>query len=325
MVSRVVGLEAHWTPRGYVLDQARLRPHESSASTSGFIYLTIRSQPCLNGFFPNKGLDASRKLRHYSVVNTSSRKPHGPLSLRASWHLPSRPYRTRDRCSRLARSRYHYFRGSPHHRIRIWSDSCVGRPSARSDFWRSHQPSDNSRPHHRRKDSSGHACSIHFRPSARRNTRRVHVEIHLWPIRIPRRPRHHETGYRREPFCRCVTGDRRDIRAGDVRIRSLITSSQEAGRSCAHRSDSIRHYSRAGSANERIAQPGSKSRTSTGVRIFDESLRLLDWTLGRGFNCRTRIQVHREIQNWPSVPYCLSVLRTRDEARWPRPSPESMD
>ena len=279
----------------------------------------------MKGFFLNKGLDASRKLATLQFVNTPSRKPHGTLSLRASRHLPARPYRTRDRRSRLASSRHHYFRGSPHHRIRIWSDSCLGRPSARQDFRSAHQPSDNTRPHHRGKDSTGNACSIHFLPSARRYTRRVHVEIHLWPIRIPRRPRHHETGQWREPFCRCVTGNRGDIRAGNVRIPSLITSSQEAGRSYAHRIDSIRHYYRAGSANECVAESGSKPRSGASVRIFDQSLRLLDRTVSREFNCRTRFQILRAIQAWSRVPYCLSVLRTRDEARWPKPSPESMD
>src|SRR5207245_10539689 len=111
-----------------------------------------------------------------------------------------------------------------------------------------------------------------------------------------------------------------DPRAGGLRIRGLITNSQEAGRGCTHRNDLVRGYSRAGSANERIAQPGSKPRSGAGVRIFDKSLRLLARTLDRGFNCRTCFQILRAIQAWQRVPCCLSVLKTRDEARWPRPS-----
>src|SRR5205807_5359011 len=185
--------EAHWTPRCYVLDQARLRPHEPPRLPLGSSILRFRSQPCLNGFFLNKGLDASRKLRHYTVVNTSSRKPQGTLSLRASRHLPSRPYRTWDRCSCLASSRYHYFRGSPHHGIRIWSDSCACHPSIRQNFGGAHQPSSYARPHNRWKNIPGNVPPVHFIPSSRRTTRRVHSETNLQPIRVPSRPRHYET------------------------------------------------------------------------------------------------------------------------------------
>ncbi len=130
MVSRVVGLEAHWTPRCYVLDQARLRPHESSASICGFIYLTILNPTKSTSGFEEE-FRQDQKLRHLSVVITSSREPQGALSLGASGHLPTRPYWTRDSCSRLASPRYHYFRGSPHHWIRVWSYSCSSRLATR--------------------------------------------------------------------------------------------------------------------------------------------------------------------------------------------------
>ncbi len=194
MVSRVVGLEAHWTPPCYVLDQARLRPHEPPASTSGFIYLMILNQDALEQTLPNKGLDATRKPRHVSVVVTSSREPKGALSVRASWNLPSRPYRTRNRCSRLASSRHHYFRGSPHPRIRIWSDGRSCHPSARQDLRSAHKPGDNARPHNRWKNNSGNVCPVHFIPSSRRTTGGVHGETDFQPIRVPSRPRHYETG-----------------------------------------------------------------------------------------------------------------------------------
>src|SRR5438552_11537065 len=304
----------------YLLDQARLRPHESSASTRGFIYLTIRNQQCLNGFLPGKGLDASRKLRPYSVVNTSSRKPQGTLSLRASRHLPSRPYRTRDRYSRLASPRHHYFRGSRHHRVRIWSDCRNCHPSARQNFGSAHQPSSYARPHNRWKNIPRNVPPVHFIPSSRRTARGVHSETNLQPIRVPSRPRHYETSWRGEPSGWNVVGGCRDLRAGDVGICGLTTSSQEAGRGCADRVDLVRGYSRAGSANECVAKSGSKPRSGAGVRIFDKSLRLLARTLDRGFNCRTYFQILRAIQACQRVPCCLSVLRTRDEARWPRPS-----
>jgi len=269
---------------------------------------------------PNKGLDASRKLRHYTVVNTSSRKPQGTLSLRASRHLPSRPYRTRDRYSRLASPRHHYFRGSRHHRVSIWSDCRNCHPSARQNLRCPHQPSSYARPHDRWKNDSGNVCAVHFVPSSRRTARGVHSETNLQPIRVPSGPRHYETSWRGEPSGWNVVGGCRDLRAGDVGIRGLTTSSQEAGRGCADRVDLVRGYSRAGSANECVAKSGSKPRSGAGVRIFDKSLRLLARTLDRGFNCRTCFQILRAIQAWQRVPCCLSVLRTRDEARWPRPS-----
>src|SRR5437016_8653564 len=47
-----------WKPTGrpcYVLDQARLRPHEPPASTSGFIYLTISKPAVFERFLSEQG------------------------------------------------------------------------------------------------------------------------------------------------------------------------------------------------------------------------------------------------------------------------------
>ena len=93
----------------------------------------------------------AKNCRHYSVVNTPSREPHSALSIRASRNLPARPHWTRDGCSRLSRPEHPSFRSPPHHRIRLWRDSCNSHLTTRSDFWRTHQPSHNARPHHRRK------------------------------------------------------------------------------------------------------------------------------------------------------------------------------
>jgi len=257
------------------------------------------------------------------LVLASSRQPQEALPFRASRHVSSRPCWTGDYRSAIPCTDHHALRGAAHHRVRIWSDGWACHPSTRQNFRCTYQPGDNARPHDRRKNILGNVCPVHFVPSSRRTTRGVHSETNLQPIRVPSRPRHYETSWRCEPSGWNVVGGYGDLRARDVRIRGLITNSQEAGRGCAHRIDLVRDYSCAGSANECVAKSGSKPRTSPRVRISDESLRLLARTLGRGFNCRTRFQIRRAIQAWPRVPYCLSVLRTRDEAKWPRPLPRN--
>src|SRR5439155_22778612 len=72
MVSRVVGLEAHWTPRCYVLDQARLRPHEPPASTRGFIYLDSKPRRVSTG---SSEQGFRRDLKTAKILKLSSH-PH---------------------------------------------------------------------------------------------------------------------------------------------------------------------------------------------------------------------------------------------------------
>ncbi len=130
MVSRVVGLEAHWTPRCYVLDQARLRPHESSASSSGFIYLTIPNPTKSTSGFEEE-FRQDQKLPQPSVVIASSCEPTEAVSVRASGYIPASPYWTRDGWSCFSRPR-HFSSGGPSHRwIRVWSYSCSSRLATR--------------------------------------------------------------------------------------------------------------------------------------------------------------------------------------------------
>jgi hypothetical protein len=102
-----------------------------------------------DALFRRKSLDPSRKLRQLIVVIPSPREPQGTMFIGASWNLPSRPYRTRDRCSRLASSRHRSFRGSPHHRFRIWCNGFACHPSTRQNFGSPHQPGYNARSHDR--------------------------------------------------------------------------------------------------------------------------------------------------------------------------------
>ncbi len=147
-----------------------------------------------DALFRRKSLDPSRKLRQLVVVIPSPRKPQDTMFIGASGHLPSRPYRTRDHCSRIASPKHHSFRGSPHHRIRIWSNGCACHPSTRQDFRGSHQPSNNARPHDRWKNDPRNVSPVHFVPSSRRITGGVHGETSFQPIRILSRPRRYETG-----------------------------------------------------------------------------------------------------------------------------------
>ena len=183
------------------------------------------------------------------------------MSVGAFGHLPSCPYRTRNHCSCLSSPRNHSFRGPRHHRICIWSNGCACHPSLRQDFRSAHQPGNNARPHDRWKNDPGNVCPVHFVPTSRRTARGLHSQTHFQSIRILSRPRCYETGYRSEPSYWDVAGNFRDLRAGNVRIPSLITSSQEARRSCAHRIDLVRHYSRAGSVDQRIAESCQESGT----------------------------------------------------------------
>ncbi len=237
-------------------------------------------------------------MRHPRVVITSSCESKGPVSLRASGHLHARPHWTWDCCGCLSSSRHLYFRGSRDHRIRIWSDGCASHPSTRKNFRGPHQPSNNTRPHCRRKNESGNVCSVHFVSGSGRSAGGVHGETDLQPIWFPGGTWCYETGQRLEPSFWDGARNFRDLRAGNVRILRLITSSQEAGRSCAYRFDFVRHHPRAGSANERLAKSGSKSWSSAGVRIFYEPIRLLDRASRRGFNCRTRLQILRAAESW---------------------------
>ena len=66
-----------------------------------------------------------------------------------------------------------------------------------------------------------------------------------------------------------VVGGCRDFRASNVWIPSLITNSQETGRSCAYWVDSIRHHSCPWSVDQCFAQSRSKSGSGSSVRLLD--------------------------------------------------------